>query len=517
MGCKQRGRLRTCWACSPAPFKKTVENNGHLNRVGGERLSWRVLSLVKAFRAPKSSLGSLDAEAAGALIAAATDVALIIDSDGIIRDRSFQTEELAQELEGGQSWVGRAWIETVTIETQAKVRALLKDAPGSDGSRTRHVNHPTEKGVDVPIQYSAMRVGRGKTVLACGRDLRTISTLQRRLLDAQQSMERDYSKLRHIETRYRLLFQMSPEAVMIVDALTQRVVEANPAASRLLDELGTRLQDRSFTEVFNAESQLAVQAQLAGMRVTARGEDVRATLNDGVREVSVSASLFRQENATFFLVRLTPFSGQAPVPVPQGQTNFLELVAHAPDGFVIVGDDGCVLATNAAFLDMAELAAEEQARGEKLDRWLGRPGVDIDVLMANLRQRGSVRLFATTLRGEYGASLDVELSAVTVGAGAARGFGFAIRNVDRRLTGERNAVLNLPRSVEQLTELIGRVSLKDLVRESTDMIERLCIEAALEVTGDNRASAAEMLGLSRQSLYVKLRRYGLGDLDDVKE
>ena len=49
--------------------------------------------------------------------------------------------------------------------------------------------------------------------------------------------------------------------------------------------------------------------------------------------------------------------------------------------------------------------------------------------------------------------------------------------------------------------------------ETTDVIERLCIEAALELTRDNRASAAEMLGLSRQSLYVKLRRYGLGDLD----
>ena len=70
----------------------------------------------------------------------------------------------------------------------------------------------------------------------------------------------------------------------------------------------------------------------------------------------------------------------------------------------------------------------------------------------------------------------------------------------------------MPRSVEHLTELIGRVSLKDLVRQSTDVIERLCIEAALKMTGDNRASAAEMLGLSRQSFYVKLRRYGLGDL-----
>ena len=52
--------------------------------------------------------------------------------------------------------------------------------------------------------------------------------------------------------------------------------------------------------------------------------------------------------------------------------------------------------------------------------------------------------------------------------------------------------------VAQLTELGGRVSLTDLVRETTDVIERLCIEAALELTADNRASAAEMLGLSRQ-------------------
>jgi transcriptional regulator PpsR len=136
----------------------------------------------------------------------------------------------------------------------------------------------------------------------------------------------------------------------------------------------------------------------------------------------------------------------------------------------------------------------------------------VNVLIANLRQRGSVRLFSTTLRGEYGASTDVEISAVSVMNGGKPCFGFTIRNVGRRLSVDSQAGRELPRSVEQLTELIGRVSLKELVREATDVIERLCIEAALELTNDNRATAAEMLGLSRQSLYVKLRRYGLGDL-----
>jgi transcriptional regulator PpsR len=106
----------------------------------------------------------------------------------------------------------------------------------------------------------------------------------------------------------------------------------------------------------------------------------------------------------------------------------------------------------------------------------------------------------------------VEVSAVAVANGGLPSFGFAIRNVGPRLRVATRAGRELPRSVEQLSELIGRVALKDLVREATDVIERLCIEAALELTGDNRASAAEMLGLSRQSFYVKLRRYGLGDL-----
>ena len=68
-----------------------------------------------------------------------------------------------------------------------------------------------------------------------------------------------------------------------------------------------------------------------------------------------------------------------------------------------------------------------------------------------------------------------------------------------------------------MTDLIGRVPLKELVRETSDIIEQLCIEAALRTTNDNRASAAELLGLSRQSLYVKLRRHGLVDFSADKE
>jgi hypothetical protein len=47
-----------------------------------------------------------------------------------------------------------------------------------------------------------------------------------------------------------------------------------------------------------------------------------------------------------------------------------------------------------------------------------------------------------------------------------------------------------------MTELVGRVSMKALVRETTDLIERLCIEAALRHSRppDGR-SALALLGL----------------------
>ena len=186
---------------------------------------------------------------------------------------------------------------------------------------------------------------------------------------------------------------------------------------------------------------------------------------------------------------------------------------------MITQSDGRIVRANLAFIEMAQLGSMEQSRGELLDRWLGRAGVDFSVALANLRQNCSIKLFSTTLRGEHGAVADVEVSAVSI-ADDKPGFGFAIRNVEKRLSATAPSAQELPRSVAQLTELIGRVPLRDLVREATDVIEKLSIEAALELTGDNRASAAEMLGLSRQSLYVKLRRFGLdepsgeGEADD---
>ena len=466
------------------------------------------------FISPQTALGALDAGSAAALIAAASDLTLVVDREGVILDLSIQNEELFADLDGGRHWVGNALASTVAADSRTKIAGLLGDAARAE-VRWRHVNHLAADGRSVPVMYCCVPLGQEGRTVVFGRDLRALSALQQRLMNAQATLEQDYSRLRDAEMRYRLLFQTSSEAVLIVDPVRNRVIEANPAAREMFGaEVGHIVGHALLPRFVNAE---VVQAYMNAVRAGEVPEDLGTYLVHARREVVVRASAFRQEAATLLLVRVSSSHAvAAATSVSAVKSKLLRAVEHAPDGFVVTDGDGVVVTANASFVDMAGLVSEEAARGQPLDRWVGESGVDMTVLIANLRQRGIVRFFATTMRAVGGASAQVEISAVSVDNGKPS-FGFAIRNVGPRARADTKAARALPRSVEQLQELIGRVALKDLVREATEVIERLSIEAALELTNDNRASAAEMLGLSRQSLYVKLRRYGLGDLDPGRD
>jgi transcriptional regulator PpsR len=466
------------------------------------------------FDAPRRNLGDLDAAVAGEVLAASSDLTLVIDDKGVIRDLAFAGDELAQLV--GDGWLGQPWVDTVSDDTRDKVNSILAEA--AEGTlRSRQVNQRLSSGDDLPLQYTFARLASsgkvGGKLLAFGRDQRPTAALQQRLVEAQLSVERDYARFRQAELRYRHLFQVAAEAVLVVDAASGKVVEANPAAAAMLELSADKLVGLVFPLGMAPRSARAVQTMLAAVRRSGRAEPVQAELVGHRVDVRVSATLVHQDATSLLLVRLS-----------RGESSDLQQAAHAegvmllhlaqssPDSLVVTDLDGRVLSANAEFLGLTQMANEDLLRGQSLDRWLGRGGVDLGVLVSNLRQGGAVKLFATTLRGEFGSTTEVEISAVMVTSTDPAFLGFTIRDVGRRLTSEGDALKGLPRSVNQLTELVGRVPLKEIVGETTDLIEKLCIEAALELTRDNRASAAEILGLSRQSLYVKLRRYGLGDL-----
>jgi transcriptional regulator PpsR len=462
---------------------------------------------VSVVKAPSPPVARIAGEVAADLLRTAADITLVVDDQGIIIDCTIGDEVLRREL--GIDLRGRRWLDTVVVESRPQVETLLREASPQWTGVWRQIDHLGAAGKEIPIQYRTIRFGQQGYTLAIGREFQAVASLQQQLVDSQQALERDYWRLRQMETRYRLLFQSVSEAVLILDAGLRRVVEANPAAALLLGGNADRLVGRPFPEGFDAEGTRAIEVLLGGVLASGRVDSVSVRRN-GIGEVVISASLLRQDDAVLFMIRICPLPADpGAITLPENEAKLLKAVAAAPDSILITDGEGRILAANRAFLHQVELTNEQLLRGQSLDRWLGRAGIDLNVLLSTLRQHGTLRLFKTTLRGQYGSTVDVEIAGAAVDNGDLPCFAFFIRDVGRRLGGDQGAP-GLPTWVAQFTDQVGSAPLKDLIRESTDLIERLCIDAALKLTGGNRASAAELLGLSRQSLYVKLARYGIG-------
>lgn len=456
------------------------------------------------FGAAAELFGTLDAASAMRMALVAGDVALVLDDAGTILDAAFDP----RDFPSFSNIIGSNWIDIVTEDSRHKVMEMLAAARRGEVQPWREVNHPTRDG-ELPVRYSVLSMNGGEYHIAFGRDLREAGRLQQRLLQVQQALERDYLRMRQLEARYRMLFERSSEAVMIIEASSLRIREANPAAHSMFGARAGSLPGKKLLGVLDRNSRDAVQALVGSALVSDNVSPITLRLSKGAREVQASVAGFTQDRGQFLLLRLVVIGeGAEPSGVPVG-----ELIDQMPDAFVIANSNLEIVSANSAFVEMVQAASTDSLRGRQLGEIIGRPGIDLDLIEGQIDQHGVARNVSTVVR--VGRDIEgeaVELSAVRTG-GEEPFYAFVIRPIGRRMRDvPASSTDELPRSVEQLTDLVGRMSLKDIVRESTDLIERLCIEAALSYTSDNRASAAEILGLSRQSLYSKLHRYGLGNL-----
>ena len=461
--------------------------------------------LQGGFRSPDSVFRDLGAATLSQLVTASSDIALLVDSNGIIRDASIGDSDLAGRI--GEAWIDKAMSDTVTVESRGKVLAMMKVAPG-DGLTWQEINHVVD-GEDLPVRYVAVRLDPAGQLVVLGRDLRGLARLQQQLVDSNLTIERDYALHRSAETQFRMLFQTSSEAMLIVDAATRKITDVNPAGEDQLHRVARRLVGSTVEDLFVDESVDAVGQCLATVRALGLANCPGVRLRTTAADVSLSAWLLRSGGTAQLLIRIFPATQDGRKAPAIGEA--WAALRHLPEAMVTATSDLDIIEANEAFLDLVDVATINQIRSESLGRFVGRHGVDMNVLTSRLQDNGSIRRYATVLRGQYGAMRDVELTAAVADRDEQRVYAFLFRPVvvERSVLGEMKRPL---RPVSEMTDLVGRVPLRDIVREATDIIEELCIEAALAVTQDNRASAAEMLGLSRQSLYSKLRRYGIGDL-----
>ena len=456
---------------------------------------------------PAHVLGQLNPDEVAHIVQASADISLTLNRDGVIQSIAFGNPDLrSPNLEG---WVGKNWLDVVTSESRPKIQALLQDANETSLSRFRQINVPSPGSADLPLLCATLKIGSTGQIIALARDLREISLLQQRLVDAQQAIERDYTRLRQLETRYRVLFEMASEAVIVLDANTFKIIEANPRAADLLGDSVKKLNGRLLMDYLTKGDRIQVQSLLSKVAYTSTVADLNTSIQSG-QEVYLSAAPFRNENQSLILVTLKRAGEFIDRQDSSAQSLVIKALENAPDGFIVTNSAGKILTANQAFLRLIMSDKLEQILNESLDRWLERSSVDLRVMLSNLQEKGAIKLFATSIRDTFGTLHPVEISAVSVPYPHAC-LGFTIREVGSRIRSKIQPEESITRSSEELTQLVGRLPLKEIINETTDLIEQLCIKAALDLTRGNRVSASEMLGLSRQSLYIKLRKYNLSD------
>jgi len=437
------------------------------------------------------------------MISAATiqpDIRLTLNDKGVIL-HVLACGPLADE--GLDSWRGQSWAGMTDPAVASQIAEVFREARSAGSAPLLQFTQRFPSGRELPMEYSTVSLGRDAGFIAIGRSLQMVADLQARLQEALDAREQDYWKMRDIESRYKLLFDAADEAVLLVRSSNLRIVEANLAATRALGQV----PGAEFLQDMLPRDRRSFSAMLDRVREHGRAPGIILHLGRDGAPWSLRASSIDTQNGVFFLFQLARVgSTQQTAAETDQDVSATELIERLPDGFVVIDQDAKIQNANPTFMDFIQVGAEGGVIGQNLNRWLSRPGFNATALLERIRAQGNVSLLATTLTGELGGSLNVEISGVGDRDQKPEVFGLLLRDVTGR---HRSAAVDsfaaaLPDPLDDGHE---NFSLEDFVRSAISAVERRLITSALALSDNNRTVAARKLGLSRQSLHTKLKKY----------
>jgi len=449
------------------------------------------LNLLSALQLDLGVLSQWAPELAQTFVSLSGDIALVIDRDGVIRTVAQGGE--APLVPAVHDWVGRSWADTVTGETRNKVNLLLKEAGDTGYARKREINQLSGVGTSVGVAYTAVRLGAEGPVLVVGQDLRSISAIQKRFLDTQQEMERGYWRARQAEARYRLLYQVATDAVMVVDAPHLQILEANQATSDLFELNLDQIVGRLVTFGFENHSRGAVAELLGTALSSGQPAEIRARLAGKITGTSVLATPFRTDDAVRLLVRVRTID----MPGSSADLNatLARLVDSTSEGVVVTDPVGRILVANPSFLRLIAMASEVDVKGRPLTDWVGVSDPQLATLLQQVRSHGIARRVGSRLLSSDANVREVDISAAMLTEGDQEYIGFTIHSTLAPSVQARTPAEQLVAAIEALTATMGTTPLPALLEDSAALVRAHFARIALARCGNDPALAAGLLGV----------------------
>lgn len=432
-----------------------------------------------------SALSPLAPALASTIASLAGDVALVLDSEGVIHSVADGASQAASACAG---WVGRRWVDTATDDTRSKLERLLADVRSSGVARRREVNHPAPEGEAIPLAWSALRLGDSGAVIAVGRDLRAVAAIQQSFLDTQQELERAYWQRRQDASRDEQLRQWCHEAVFLLDAPTLHLLEVNDAALTLLERPREGVVGRPMTELLPGLARAAVGGLLAAACSRGHAGEIRVRLDEGGDSLGWAATPFSARHGRRVLLRARRAIAADAVADPMTAV------------LVVDGASRVQTATASALHDLC-LVPASQVKGRPLTDLLA-PHEAAPWLALVEQARASGLVARVPLDGGRDAPA-VTAALLTDSDQESVGLSWTARG------GPRHHGATPAEMLRQLAAQLGQAPLRHLLTLGRDELERHLVSAALWRSGGSAEAAALLLGISQERLVRRLKRLGL--------
>lgn len=456
------------------------------------------------------SIAAIPPDLMGQIIATASDIALIVSADGIIS--GVLANPYHRSFGALTHWEGRPLADVLTSESVSKYAARVTELTNEGGTRAVELNHVDEQAFEFPVRYALHRITPEGSILMLGRDLRPIAEMQQQLVKAQLALERDYEAQREIDTRYRVLMETTRDAIVVVSMTSGRIVDLNLVAAVILGGSRQEMIGAAIAQEFEGRRRGEFLESMASLAVADSSAPLELQARRSHKRLLVVPTVFRASGERLLMCRLE-VADATDVRRDELTENLLGLYHEGADGVIFTDKEGVIRSANEAFLNLTDSSNLGAVKGRSMAEFLARGAVDLRVLTENAKRVGQMRMYATKVNTAYEGQISVEIAATYLNDRPAPYFVFVVRDTSRAEALRRPGLGVSEDGGRSIMELVGSSSLKDIVAETTDVVEKMCIETALELTRNNRVAAAEMLGLSRQSLYVKLRKYGLVNPD----
>ena len=366
------------------------------------------------------------------------------------------------------------------------------------------LNHLSkDKSNGYPVSYSLKKMDNNFLIMV-GRDLQEISEIQRKLVSSQLQLENEYEKYKEFDTKYKILLNHSDEAIVIFNKNSGNIKDINIKAKKILKiELNVKKAINFFNLLKNKKNKKFKEGIISHSK-TGSTLKVKTKKN---KKLILKPIIFRTGNELTILCKIEANKKFRKISnnISENILNISKFYSLCPDSIVFLTEKGIILDANDSLIQICNVTSLNDLVGKSFADLIEKGMTDLNIICEETLKQGKIKNFYCKLLTAQGLPFNTNISTCLIQNEKKKIIVISIRienNIDKNLNqSEKNN--------ENLLSLVGSAPLKTLVSESSDVVEKICIETALKITRNNKVAAADLLEISRQSLYVKLEKYNM--------